>query len=89
MSGVRLLALCYLLRRALRNYRAAAVTALGSEVYDVVRDLDDIQIVLNDQHRVALIRELLQYVDQLVDISIVQTRRRLVENIDSLARRAL
>ena len=69
----------------LGNEAAAAVAALGAQVDKVVRNLDHIQIVLNDQHRIAPIHQLLQNLNQLVDIRRVQARGRLVQNIDGPA----
>ena len=50
---------------------------------------DDVEVVLDDEHGVARVGELLQHVDQLVDVRHVQSRGRLVEDIDRAAGGAL
>ena len=52
----------------------------------MVRDLDDVEIVLDDEHRVARVHQPLQNLDQLVHVRHVQAGRRLVENIERAAR---
>src|SRR5690242_15114156 len=42
-----------LLGRALRDDAAAAVAAFRAEIDDPVRGLDDVEVVLDDEHRVA------------------------------------
>ena len=55
----------HLLGGAGGHHIAAAVAALGAEIDDVVSGLDDVQIVLDDQDRVARIHQTLQYFDEL------------------------
>lgn len=61
---------------------------LRPEIDDIVRDLDDIKIVLDDEHGIARVDQPLQYLDQLVHVRHVQARRRLVEDIERAARRS-
>ena len=75
----------HLLRRAGRDDQAAAGTALGAEVDDIIGPLDDIEVVLDDDDGVAGIDELVQHLDQPVHVGDVQAGRRLVENIDGLS----
>ena len=49
-----------LLRRAGGNDAAAAVAALGAEVDHPVGGLDDVQIVFNNDHRIAGINKPVQ-----------------------------
>ena len=44
-----------LLRGALGDHPAAAGAALGTHVDDPVRGLDDVEVVLDDDDRVALV----------------------------------
>jgi hypothetical protein len=60
---------------------AAPVAALGSQVDQPVGDLDDVEVVLDDQDRVAGIHQALQHFDQLVDVGGVQAHRRLIQHI--------
>ena len=68
---------------------AAAGAALGAKIDDVIGDLDDVEIVLDDEHRVARVHQPLQDLDELVHVRHVQARRRLVEDVERAARRAL
>ena len=54
----------------------------------MIRRLDDVEIVLDDDHRIAAVHEPLQDEEQLVDVRRVQSRRRLVEDVERLARAA-
>ena len=60
-AGVALRDLRHLLGRSLGDDRAAAVAALGTEVDDPVGRLDDVEVVLDHEHRVALVDEALQH----------------------------
>ena len=68
--------------RSLRDHGAAAVAALRPHIYDVIGGLDDIQIMLYDHHRVAALRQLVQDIHKLVYVRKVQSRSRLVQDID-------
>ena len=78
-----------LLGRSLCDDLTAHIAALGTEVDDVVGCLDQVEVVLDDNHRVAALDKQLQHVDQAVNVRDMQTRRRLVENINRPARAAL
>jgi hypothetical protein len=67
--------------------RPPPVAALGAEVDDPVGRLDDVEVVLDDDDRVAGVDELLQHVEQPADVREVQAGRRLVEDVDRLAGR--
>lgn len=73
-----------LLRGAGGDDGAAAAAALGAEVDDIVGAFDDVEIVLNDDDRIARINELIQHLDQTVDIGHMQAGGRLVKDIDGL-----
>lgn len=66
---------------------AAAATTVGTEVEEVVHTLENIQIVLDDDHRVALIDKLLQNVEQYLDVFEVKAGRRLVKDVQRVAGR--
>src|SRR5690606_26118537 len=69
--------------------RAAAGSALGAQVDDPVGRLDHVEVVLDDDDRVALLDEAVQDLEQLAHVFEVQTRRRLVEHVDAAALAAL
>ena len=78
-----------MLRRALGDDRATAGAAFGTHVDDPVRGLDDVQVVLDHEHRVALVDKRLQHTEQLRDILEVQAGGRFVEDVDGPAGGAL
>ena len=53
---------------------------------DAVGGLDDVQVVLDDQHRVARVHQALQHLDELADVVDVQAGGRLVQDVEGLAR---
>ena len=52
-SCVAGVALRHLLWRAMRHYGAATSSAIGTHINDIVRHLDDIEIVFNDNYSVT------------------------------------
>src|SRR5215813_10730614 len=77
LAGVALGRLGDRLRRAGRDDASAAGAALGAEIDDPVRGLDDLEIMLDDQHRVAGIDEGVQHLEQLSHILEMEPGRRL------------
>ena len=58
----------------------------GTDVDQVVGHLDDVEVVLDDNHRIAAVHELVQHVEQQADILEMESRRRFVEDIERTAR---
>src|ERR671910_819589 len=83
---MRLLDVGYLFGGACRDDLTAGVPTLRSEVDDVVCRPDHIQIVLDDDDGVPRVHEPVQYGEQLLDVREVKPRRRLVQDVDGLAR---
>src|SRR3989344_1139357 len=83
-AGVGADGLGHLFRCALGDHLAAVQPTLGTEVYDVVRALDDIEVVLNDDHCVAAAHELLENLDKLAHILVMEPDGGLVEQINGL-----
>ena len=81
-SGVRRLDLRDLLRRPGRHHHPAAFAAFRAEIDDVVRGLDHVEIVLDDEQRVARLEQLPERGQQLRDVVEVQAGRRLIENVE-------
>src|SRR5437899_9037622 len=71
--------------RALRDDAAAAFAALGAKVDDPVGLLDDVEMVLDDEHGVAEINEALQHVEELANVIEVQAGGGFVENVERAA----
>ncbi len=75
--------------RALGDDAAATFAAFGAEVDDPVGLLDDVEMVLDDEHGVAEIDEALQDVEEFSDIVEVQAGGGLVEDVEGAAGLAL
>jgi hypothetical protein len=67
----------------------SAAAALRAEVDDPVGGLDDIEVVLDHQHRVALVDQPRQHRQEPTDVVEVEAGRGLVEQVDRVARRTL
>ena len=65
---------------------AAGRAGFRAEVDDPVRRLDHVEIVLDDDHRVAEIDEPIQHFEQLVNVVEVQAGRRLIEDVQRASR---
>src|SRR3974377_2215297 len=68
LAGVRLFGARDLFRGTLRDDAAPALPAFGTEVDNPVGLLDDVQMVLDDEHGVAQIDEALENVEQLAHV---------------------
>ena len=68
--------------RAGKHDAAALLARAEAEIDDVVGDLDHVGVVLDDEHRVALVAELAEDVDQPQVVARVQADRRLVEHVE-------
>ena len=88
LAGVAARRLGHLLGRALGDHRAALVAALGPEVDDPVRRLDHVEVVLDDDDRVALVDQPAQHLEQPARVVEVQARRGLVEDVEGVPGRA-
>ena len=86
MTGVAILAASDLLRGAGRDHGAAVVAALGTEVDDPVRSLDDVEVVLDDDNRAAGVREAVQNLQKPLYVVRMQAGRRLVKHVERAAR---
>ena len=89
MTGVRVLAHSDLLGSTGRNNSASSVAALGSEVDYIIGCLYHIEIVLDNNDRVACIGKAAEHRDKIFNVGRVQTGGRLVENIYRSSRAAL
>ncbi len=64
---------------------AAAGSALGSQVDDPIGRLDHVEIVLDHEYRIAGVDKVVQHLEQQLDVGKVQTRGRLVEQVQRLS----
>ena len=65
----------------LADDEAAAVAAFWAEIEHMIGDLHHVEIVLNDQDRVAHVHEALQRVEQAPHVHEVQPRGGLIEDV--------
>ena len=89
MPCMRGLGFCHVFRCARGNDLPAAGTTLGPQINEPVSCFDDIQIVLNDHHRIAAVSEPVEHFEKLPDIFKVETSRGLVKNIECVTGVAL
>src|SRR5205807_426284 len=68
--------------RALGDDAASAFTAFGAEINNPVGLLDDVEVMLDDEHRVPEVNEPLQNVEKFSHVVKMQTRSGLVENVE-------
>ena len=66
------------------DHLPAGVTALRPKIDDVIGHLDDVHVVLDEEHRVPGIDQLIERNEQSLDVCQVQTSRRLVEDVKSV-----
>src|SRR3954466_6151812 len=81
-AGVRRLDARDVLRRALGDHGAAARTAFGAEIDDPVGGLDHVEIVLDDEDRVAAVDETVQHLEQYAHVLEMETCGGLVEDVE-------
>ena len=86
LTGVTFTVLANLLRCSLSNDLATVDATVGSQIDDPIGDLDDIHVVFDDQDGIAVVNQSLQDLDQFMDVSRVQTNRRLIQDIKRPAR---
>ena len=82
LTGVRHLDLRDLFGRPGSDHHPAAFPAFRAEIDDVVRRLDHVEIVLDDEQRVARLEQFPEGREQLRDVVEMQAGRRLIENIE-------
>ena len=85
MPGIAALLARHVFRRAGHDDFAAAIAAFGPQVDDPVGGLDDFEIVLDHDDRIALVDQFMQHFEQLPHVMEMQAGRRLVEKIERAA----
>src|ERR1039458_8948839 len=89
LPRIRLLHPRHLLRRALRHDAAAFFAAFGAKVDDPVGVADHVQMVFDDDDRIAQVGQTEQHVEQLLHVVEVQAGGGLIEKVKSFAGLAL
>src|SRR5262249_34130083 len=88
LTGIGRLYASERLWRSFCNARSSRGSPLGAEIEDTVRRPDDVQVVLDDDHRVALLGQGPQHGQKLFDVVEVKPGCRLVEQVERAPRRA-
>ena len=76
------------LRRAGGDDPAAGLTATGAHVDEKVRVADDVEVVLDDHDRCAVVQKRLEDAEQHANIQRMQADRRFIEDEDRVGLRA-
>src|ERR1700704_451287 len=84
-SGPGALAGRNVLWRARGDDLAAALTALRTQVDHPIGGLDDLEVVLDHHHGVALVAQAVQNVQQLLDVVEMQPGGGLVQDVEGFA----
>lgn len=61
------------------------VTAFGPQVNNMIRRLNDIQVMLDNDDSVSRVHQLFEYLNQMVYIGKMKAGGRLIQNIKSMA----
>ena len=85
MSGIGSFTGRYLFRCTGHYHGAAPVTAFRTHIDNIIRCLYHIQIMFDNDHSIAALRQTLQDLHQLVYIRKMQTCGRLIQNIHRLS----
>ena len=81
MPRVAGLDLGHLFGRARNNDLTTAIAALGADIDDPVRSFDDVEVVLDDDHRVALLHQFVEHLEELPDILEMEARGGLIKDV--------
>jgi len=82
---MRFLDLGHFFRRAGSDYEAATCARLGTEVDYPVGRFDDVEIVLDNDHRIAMIDESIEHFKEFCEVVEVEAGRGFIEQIERLA----
>src|SRR5215510_12178307 len=74
------------LRHATGNDVSSRIAAFGAKINQVIGTSNHVEIVLDDDDRVALIDEFVEHVEQLTGVFEVKTGCRLVEDVQGSSR---
>jgi hypothetical protein len=64
----------------------AAGAPLGAKIDKVIGGFDHIQVVLDNDHRIPVIHQTMEHIQELLDIDEVQARGRLVDDLKGASR---
>lgn len=81
LAGVTVLVACDFLGSALCDNVATMLSTFRAEIKHPIGALDYVEVVFNDDHRVAITSQSQKNFDELVDIGHRQSCSRFIENI--------
>lgn len=73
-------------RRANDHYLATRMAAFGAEIDHVIRGFDDVEVVLDHDHRVPRVDQPIEAFEQALDVGEMKACGRLIENVDGVLR---
>ena len=85
---IRARSLCYFLRCTAGHDRTSPTSTLRSHINDLVSGFNHIQIMLNHHYCIPALGQAMNDLDELVYISKMKSRSRLIQNIDRISRTA-
>ena len=68
-------------RRALRDNAPALIAAFGSEIDDPIGGFDNVQIVFDHHHRIAMVTQAVEHLQQLIHVVKMQARGGFIQYI--------
>ena len=84
--SIALLAFSYFFGSTGRKHLSSSSSAFRPHVDDVVGQLDDVEVMLDDNNRIALIHQTIKHIHQNTDIFEMKAGGWFVEDVDGLAR---
>ena len=88
VSGIGFFYLCYFFGGALGYNRTALLSAFRTDIYDVIRTFDDVQIVLDYDYCIAALGKLIKHDHKLVDIREMKSCGGLIKDVDGFSGRS-
>ena len=73
----------------MRDYRSAVFSAFGTEVDNIIRHFDYVEIMFDDYYGIAFGYESLQYSDKFFDVCAMKSPSRYVKKINRFAGRSI
>ena len=84
-SGIAVFELRNVFRRSGGKQGSSFSSTFRPDIDHVVSNLDDVEVVLDDQHRVTLIYQRVQNVQEHADVFEVKSGRRFVQDVERVS----
>lgn len=86
MPRVTFWALSHLVRRTRYQNLTTFFSALRTNINQIIRHLDDIEVMFDDQDRISSLNQFIQHVKKQTDILEMQSRSRLIQDVERMSR---